>query len=203
MAQAAPDQNGQHPSSLRPVKIYTKKGDDGSTGLFYGGRVPKDATGPAAYGTVDETVSALGVARAIAKESAPALAEQILSLQRTLFIVGAELATDPANHHKLEPGVSRVTDELIAELETLIDEIVDARGLPTTFVVPGETPLAAALDMARTIVRRAEREAVTHVRDAEIEGSLVVPYLNRLADYLYMAARGAEDAWTPSRTEEH
>jgi cob(I)alamin adenosyltransferase len=184
------------------VKIYTKKGDDGSTGLFYGGRVPKDATGPTAYGTVDEAVSALGVARAIAKDADPSAAADILALQRTLFVVGAELAANPESYDKLEPGVSRVTADAVDELEAKIDAIVGARGLPTSFVVPGETPLAAALDMARTVVRRAEREAVTHVRDAGLEGSQVVPYLNRLADYLYMAARAAEDSWTPSRTEE-
>lgn len=185
------------------MKIYTKKGDDGTTGLFYGGRVAKDTTGPEAYGTVDEANSALGVARAIAAGVDPALAEQILGIQRELFVVGAELATDPANHAKLEPGVSRVHEGMVQALEDAIDAIVEERGMPTEFVVPGGNPLAAAIDLARTIVRRAERRAVTHAATAGVAGSHVVPYLNRLADYLYMAARAAEAAWTPSRSEEH
>jgi cob(I)alamin adenosyltransferase len=184
------------------VKIYTKKGDDGSTGLFYGGRVAKDATGPAAYGTVDEAVSALGMARAIALDTAPDLAITLLELQRALFVVGAELATSPESHDKLEDGVSRVTPEMVANLEVAIDDIVDARGMPTEFVVPGGNALAAAIDVARSVVRRAERKSVTHVREAGIAGSEVVPYLNRLADLLYMLARAAEDSWTPTRQED-
>jgi cob(I)alamin adenosyltransferase len=183
------------------VKIYTKKGDDGSTGLFYGGRVPKDATGPTAYGTVDEAVSALGMVRAIAATSDPDLALTILARQRELFVVGAELATNPKSHHKLEPGVSLVTPEMVVGLEMAIDDIVDDRGMPTEFVVPGGNPLAASIDIARTIVRRAERAAVTHLRETELE-SEVVSYLNRLADYLYMLARAVEDAWTPTRNED-
>lgn len=184
------------------MKIYTKKGDDGSTGMFHGGRVPKDATGPVAYGTVDESVSALGVARALLGPADTELAATILRVQRELFVVGAELATNPERHDKLEDGLSRVTADMVTALERGIDDVVAARGMPTEFVVPGENSLAAALDVARTIVRRAERNAVTHVREAHMETSHVVPYLNRLADLLYMLARAAEDTWTPSRTEE-
>ncbi len=181
------------------MKIYTKKGDDGTTGLFYGGRVPKDGTGPTAYGTTDEAVAALGVARALALADDVPVAATLLRLQRELFIVGAELATAPENHAKLSPGVSRVEEAMVVELEAAIDEIVERRGMPTEFVVPGANPLAAAIDVARTVVRRAERETVTHVRTVGMTGSLAVPYLNRLADYLWIAARDAEDEWTSSR----
>lgn len=184
------------------MKIYTKKGDDGSTGLFYGGRVAKDNTGPAAYGTVDEAVSALGMVRAIAATTDSELALSILGIQRELFVVGAELATNPASHDKLEAGVSKVTAQMVAALETAIDDIVDERGMPTEFVVPGGNPLAASIDIARTVVRRAERNAVTHVREAALTTSEVVRYLNRLADYLFMLARAAEDSWTSTRNEE-
>ncbi len=190
------------PLGCDPMKIYTKKGDDGTTGLFYGGRVVKDDTGPEAYGTVDEANSAIGVARAIAVDADHVLAGRLLDIQRELFVVGAELATDPANHDKLEPGVSRTHADMVLQLERAIDAIVESRGMPTEFVVPGGNPLAAAIDVARTVVRRAERRAVAHTRTAGIEGSHVVPYLNRLADYLYMAARAAEADWTPSRPEE-
>ena len=181
------------------MKIYTRKGDDGTTGLFYGGRVAKDETGPEAYGTVDEANSAIGAARALVDDE---LATTLIEIQRALFVVGAELATDPSNRGKLEPGVSLVTAEMVGELETRIDEVVDAIGMPTEFVVPGGNPAAAALDVARTVVRRAERRSVTHVRAHGVTESFVVPFLNRLADYLYIAARAAEGTWIPSR-EEH
>jgi cob(I)alamin adenosyltransferase len=180
------------------VKIYTRRGDDGSTGLFHGGRIAKDGTGPEAYGTVDEAVSALGLARAAATGG---LAGQILDVQRELFVAAAELATSPERRGMLEPGVSLTTSSMVVELESRIDAIEAERGMPTEFVVPGGSPVAAALDLARSIVRRAERRAVTHVRQSEIEDTFVVPYLNRLADYLYMLARSAEASWVPSRTE--
>ncbi len=179
------------------MRIYTRKGDDGTTGLFYGGRVRKDDPGPEAYGTVDEAVSALGVARTLADGE---LAARIIACQRDLFVLGAELATAPENRGKLVGGQSLATAEMVARLEEWIDEAVAARGLPTEFVVPGGTPLAAALDMARTVIRRAERRAVTYVADAGLDDSHVVPYLNRLADYAYVLARSAEDDWAPSRT---
>ena len=181
------------------MKIYTKKGDDGSTGLFYGGRVRKDSTGPEAYGTVDEAVAAIGVARSHADA---ALSERLLKVQRELFVVAAELATDPSNRHKLEPGVSVTTPAMVSRLETEIDAVVDAVGMPEEFIVPGQAPLPALLDLARAIVRRAERRAVTYAAEGGLDGSHVVPYLNRLADYIYMLVRASEEAWQPSRLEE-
>ena len=127
------------------MKIYTRTGDEGQTGLLYGGRVWKDDFGPEAYGAVDEAVSALGVVRALAGDD---LAAHILSLQRDLFVVGAELATNPSNRAKLEPGVSRATDEMVERLERLIDTTVAQHPLPQEFVVPGENPLEAALELA-------------------------------------------------------
>jgi cob(I)alamin adenosyltransferase len=181
------------------MRIYTKKGDDGTTGLYYGGRVSKADLGPESYGTVDEAVAALGVARAAARDE---LADEILRLQRALFVVGAELATAPDKRDKLEPGTSRVTAEMVADLEAAIDRVVAEVGLPTEFLVPGGTAVAGALDVARTVVRRAERRSVAYADAGGLEGSEVVPYLNRLADYLYMLARAAEQEWTPTRTEE-
>ena len=171
------------------MKIYTKKGDDGSTGLFYGGRVRKDSTGPEAYGTVDEAVAAIGVARSHADA---ALSERLLKVQRELFVVAAELATDPSNRHKLEPGVSVTTPAMVSRIETEIDAVVDAVGMPEEFI----------LDLARAIVRRAERRAVTYAAEGGLDGSHVVPYLNRLADYIYMLVRASEEAWQPSRLED-
>jgi len=183
------------------VRIYTKRGDNGSTGLLHGGRVAKNATGPEACGAVDEAVAALAVARAEVA-SGDSLGDELLRLQRELLVVAAELATAPANHTKLESGVSRVDERMIEALEAAIDRLAEEHGLPTEFMVAGETRLAAALDLARTVVRRAERRAVTHAEVESCQGSLVVPYLNRLADYLYVLVRAAERAWMPSRHEE-
>ena len=182
------------------MKIYTRKGDDGTTGLFYGGRVLKDSTGPVAYGDVDETGACLGVARA-ETEPGSVLNDELLRIQRTLFVVGAELATAPENHHKLVDGESRVTAEMVTELERAIDQIDDEWGTPAVFLVPGGNRLGAALDVARATARRAERNAVTHTRRGGYEESFVLPYLNRLTDYLFMLARAAEESWTTSKEE--
>jgi len=181
------------------VKIYTRGGDDGTTGLLFGGRVAKDQSGPEACGAVDEAVSALGVARAGA---AGDLAEAVLEVQRELFVAGAELATAREKRSRLQPGVSLVTAGMVERLEGAIDALDAEVGMPTGFVVPGGNPPAAALDQARSVVRRAERRAVAHLRAEGIEGSFVVPFLNRLGDYLYMLARAVEGEWTPSRREE-
>ena len=180
------------------MDIYTKKGDDGTTGLFYGGRVWKDDPAPEAYGAVDEAVAVLATARAVADDD---LAGALLQVQRELFVVAAELATAPENRHKLEPGVSRVTEEMVLRLETWIDEIVADIGQPTEFIVPGDNPLSAALDHARTVVRRAERRCLTYARSGGLKDSEVIRYLNRLADYVYSLVRATESEWKPSRTE--
>ncbi len=180
------------------MRIYTRKGDDGRTGLFYGGRVWKDDPAPEAYGAVDEAVAALATARSLATGE---LAERLLRLQRELFVVAAELATSPDNRHKLEDGVSRVTVGMVDQLEAWIDAVVDEIGQPTEFIVPGGAPLPAALDLARAVVRRAERRCVSFARAGGLEGSTVISYLNRLADYLYTLVRATESEWQPSRFE--
>lgn len=176
-------------------RIYTKTGDDGTTGLLYGGRVPKDDAATEAYGTTDEAVAVLGLARA----SADGLSEEILALQRELFVVGAELATEPANRGKLEPGVSLVTADMVSALEPVIDDVSSRFDPPQEFVLPGENTVAAALDLARTVVRRAERASVAAARAGWLDDSDVIPYLNRLADLVYTLARWQEGAYRPVR----
>jgi cob(I)alamin adenosyltransferase len=181
------------------MKVYTRKGDDGSTGLLYGGRTPKDAPGPTAYGATDEAVSALGMAR---PECPPGseLNELLVRLQRELFVVGAELATSPENRHKLTPGTTLVTADMVTSLEPVIDDITTRFDAPTEFALPGENRVAAALDLARTIVRRAERESVTATTVGWLEPtSQVVPYLNRLADLCWTLARWQEGEFRPAR----
>jgi cob(I)alamin adenosyltransferase len=167
-------------------RIYTKTGDDGTTGLLYGGRVPKDDAATEAYGTTDEAVAALGLARAAAD---PSVAEEILALQRELFVVGADLATNPEERGKLQPGVSLVSAEMTQRLERRIDELVSERPLPNVFIVPGANRASAALDLARSIVRRAERHVVAMERAGRDVNPEVQRYLNRLSDLLFVLAR--------------
>jgi len=175
------------------VKIYTRKGDDGTTGLWYGGRVPKYAGRPEAYGSVDEAASALGLARAAAERGGE-LHSDILRVQNELFVAGAELATAPEAADRLEPAVSKVTPAMIARLEADIDRYMDRVDLPPKFVIPGGTELSARLDVARAAVRRAERR-VAALKDAgDLADEIVVTYLNRLSDALFAMARFADEA---------
>lgn len=178
------------------MRVYTKAGDKGDTSLLYGGRVPKDHPRTAAYGTTDEVVSALGLARA---ELEGEFHDAVLAVQRELFVVGAQLATDPRHWDRLEPKVSRVEDDMVSDLEQRIDLLVERRPLPREFVVPGGSRAAAALDLARTICRRAERTVVSMVRDGLLPDAVVLRYLNRLSDYLYVLARAVEAEHVPSR----
>jgi cob(I)alamin adenosyltransferase len=186
----------------RNLKVYTRTGDDGSTGLLFGGRTGKDDAGPATYGAVDEAVSTLGLARAEVDPGSE-LHDLLVRLQRELFVVGAELATAPDNRRKLDPEVSLVTPEMVSSLEPIIDDITTRFEPPTEFVLPGENKLAAALDLARTVVRRAEREAVAATRVGWLGAdSSVVPYLNRLADLVYTLARWQEGHFRAVRQRE-
>jgi len=169
------------------VKIYTRKGDDGTTGLWYGGRVPKYDGRPESYGSVDEAVSALGLCRAEA-EPGGELHADILRMQRELFVAGAELATAPEASGRLDPGVSRVTDDMVERLEGDIDRYMERVELPPKFVIPGGGELSARLDVARTAVRRAERR----VSALDLEDQTVLKYLNRLSDALFAMARFAD-----------
>jgi cob(I)alamin adenosyltransferase len=172
------------------VKIYTRKGDDGSTGLWYGGRVPKSGGRPEAYGAVDEAASALGLARAAADGE---LAEDILRIQNELFVAGAELATAPDAAERLTPGVSKVTEEMIEQLESDVDKYMARVDLPPKFVIPGGTELSARLDVARTATRRAERRVVDLKQADDLPDETVLRYLNRASDTLFAMARYADE----------
>jgi cob(I)alamin adenosyltransferase len=172
------------------VKIYTRKGDDGTTSLWYGGRVPKTDVRTEAYGSLDEANSALGVARSLCKGDDQAdVHDTILSLQRNLFVAGAELATSPKAAERLEAGVSRITDEMVESLEADIDRYMSQVDLPPQFVIPGGTELSAALDVARSAIRRAERRVV-ELRDSDgLASDVVLRYINRASDLAFALAR--------------
>jgi cob(I)alamin adenosyltransferase len=174
------------------VKIYTKKGDDGSTSLWYGGRVPKHHGRTEAYGALDEACSTLGVARALCGSDRAELAADLLRLQDDLFVAGAELATAPEAAARLEDGISRTTEEMVAELERLIDRYMAEVQLPPQFVIPGGNQLSAQLDVARTTIRRAERRISALNEDGELAGETVIHFVNRASDLAYAMARYAD-----------
>jgi cob(I)alamin adenosyltransferase len=172
------------------VKIYTRKGDDGTTSLWYGGRVAKDDLHTEAYGTLDEANSVLGLARA--KCSDERLAADILRLQDELFVAGAELATGPEARGRLEAGVTRLEDDMVGWLEERIDAYMAEVHLPPKFVIPGGNELSAQLDVARSVLRSAERRIVALQRAGAIEGSVALRYVNRASDLLFAMSRFAD-----------
>ena len=168
-------------------KIYTKLGDKGNTDLLYGGRVRKTDLHCVAFGTVDEANSALGLARSLSKD--PWVRDRLMEVQQDLFTVGAELATKPDLRVHLIEHFPIVTEEMTTRLETLIDEISEQITLPKSFIVPGGSQASAAIDIGRSAMRRAEREAI-QLLDLEELANIEVPrYLNRLSDFLFMLAR--------------
>lgn len=177
---------------LSVLKIYTRKGDDGSTGLWYGGRVAKSALRPEAYGAVDEAGSALGLCRAAAGAD-PELHADLLRLQTELFVAGAELATAPEAAGRLEAGVSKVTEDMVERLEADIDRYMDQVDLPPKFVIPGGGELSARLDVARTALRRAERRVVLVREAGDLPDDTVLAYLNRASDLAFAMARFTDE----------
>jgi cob(I)alamin adenosyltransferase len=173
------------------AKIYTRKGDDGTTSLWYGGRVPKNDPRPEAYGTLDEANAVLGIARAHCEDQR--LADDILRLQSELFVAGAELATAVESRERLEQGISRTTDEMVAALEADIDFYMEQVDLPPKFVIPGGTVLSAELDTARAVLRRAERRMAALPEDYELTDSVLMRYVNRASDLLFAMARYADE----------
>jgi cob(I)alamin adenosyltransferase len=170
------------------MKIYTRKGDDGTTGLWYGGRVSKSNGRPEAYGALDEAASALGMCRPVCDDEE--VHADILRIQTELFVAGAELATAPEAAHRLEDGVSRVTQGMVDRLEQDIDRYMERVDLPPKFVIPGGTELSARLDVARTAIRRAERRTV---EIDEVRPELLT-YLNRASDAVYAIARYTDES---------
>ncbi|MGQ0640417.1 MAG: cob(I)yrinic acid a,c-diamide adenosyltransferase [Gemmatimonadaceae bacterium] len=168
------------------MKIYTKTGDAGETGLFGGGRVGKDHPRVEAYGDVDELNAVIGVVRSA--EPMPRIDEVLVPVQRDLFSIGAILATPKLEKMREQLEKARVDDARIAELEGAIDACERELESLRSFILPGGTQKAAALHVARTVCRRAERRVVHLQREIEIP-DVVVVYLNRLSDLLFMLAR--------------
>jgi cob(I)alamin adenosyltransferase len=170
------------------VRIYTRTGDSGDTGLFGGGRVAKNHPRVEAYGDVDELNATLGLVRAL--EQMPRIDEVLVPIQRDLFAIGALLATPDREKMRQHLEKARVDEDRIRQLEHAIDDGDRELEPLKSFIVPGGSPKAAALHVARTVCRRAERRVVSLAESEEIP-SVVVIYLNRLSHLLFTLARVA------------
>jgi cob(I)alamin adenosyltransferase len=170
------------------MKIYTKTGDAGDTGLFGGGRVGKDHPRVEAYGDVDELNAMLGLVRSM--EPMPRIDEVIVPIQRDLFSIGALLATPDRDKMKASLEKARIDESRIRELELAIDQCESELDPLRSFIVPGGTAKAASLHVARTVCRRAERRVVALQHTEELP-PIVVVFLNRVSDLLFMLARVA------------
>lgn len=183
------------------MKIYTKTGDTGDTGLFGGGRVPKSHPRVEAYGDVDELNATIGVARATGSPPDPQIDALLVRVQQDLFAIGALLATPDRERMRMHLDKAKIDQERVAELERAIDAADTELEPLRAFILPGGSPKAAALHVARTVCRRAERRIVDIADEMEIP-PLVIVYLNRLSDLLFTLARLAnkrasaeETAW--------
>ena len=174
-------------SSSYRKRVYTKFGDKGETSLLYGGRVSKNSPHTEAYGITDEAVSALGLARSLSEDQR--VNDIVRDLQRDLFTIAAELATDPDKYELFQQHFKPVTEAMVEDLESTIDSLEEEFQMPTVFVLPGGTPASSALDMSRTSIRTAERRVVALSEIGGLTNSLIINYLNRLGDLLFVLAR--------------
>ena len=174
-------------SSSYRKKVYTKFGDLGETSLLYGGRISKNDLHTEAYGITDEAVSAMGLARATTDD--PRVKEVLRDLQRELFTIAAELATEPDKYELFQQHFQPVTQEMVTNLETIIDGLEEDVEMPKVFILPGGSPSSAAIDLARCIIRTAERRVVALREAGKLTNDLIITYLNRIGDLLFVVAR--------------
>jgi cob(I)alamin adenosyltransferase len=171
------------------MKTFNKKGDKGETSLLYGVRVAKSDMKCEAYGTIDEAVSAIGLARSFCQAE---VRDVLFALQQDLFIVGAELATPPERYAELAAKGKVLKPEMTQRLESLIDDFEAKVEMPREFIIPGACVSSAALDVARTVVRRAERRVVALKEVGQLRNEEALKYLNRLSDLIFTLARYEE-----------
>ena len=174
-------------SANKSAKVTTKTGDNGTTGLLFGGRVLKSDARVEAFGTIDEAVSSLGLARALISD--PEVKSIVETLQRDLFIVAAELATLEPNRDQLVETNNVVNESMVQKVEELTDSLKENLNLPNAFVVPGDSPESSAIDVSRTLIRKAERRAVALYENKHIQNRDLLRYLNRASDLAYVIGR--------------
>ena len=168
-------------------KVYTKFGDSGETSLLYGGRISKNSPNTEAYGITDEAVSVMGLARAFTSDER--VNDMLRQLQRELFTIAAELATDPGKYELFQQHFSPVTEEMVTSLEEAIDSLEEEFEMPKVFILPGGSQASSAIDLARCVIRTAERRVVAMAEQDLLTNSLIMTYLNRLGDLLFVLAR--------------
>ena len=174
-------------SSSYRKRLYTKFGDQGETSLLYGGRVSKNNLHTEAYGITDEAVSAMGLARATSQD--PRVKDVLRDLQRELFTIAAELATEPDKYELFQQHFAPVTPEMVENLESTIDSLEEDVEMPKVFILPGGSQASAAIDLARCIIRTAERRVVAMKEAGQLTNDLIIAYLNRVGDLLFVVAR--------------
>ncbi len=174
-------------SSSYRKRVYTRFGDRGETSLLYGGRVSKNDPHTEAYGITDEAVSVMGLARSLSDD--PRVRDILRDAQRDLFMIAAELATEPDKYELFQQHFAPVTPAMVENLEQIIDSLEEEFQMPTVFVLPGGTPASSALDMSRTVIRTAERRVVSLAEADRLANPLIIEYLNRLGDLLFVLAR--------------
>lgn len=177
------------------MKTFNTRGDGGETSLFLGPRVPKCDAHCEAFGTIDEAVSALGLARSLTTQSK--IGGMLLAAQKDLFVLAAELATPPEAYGRLAQKYPVITSADVQRLAGLIEDLEKTVRMPQSFVVPGDSPASAAIHLARAMVRRAERRVVGLRKDGQVPNPEVLRYLNRLADLLFTL--GLYEATGPAR----
>lgn len=182
MSSSTPEQQDQYRK-----KVYTKFGDAGETSLLYGGRVSKNSPNTEAYGITDEAVSVMGLARSMTSD--PRVNDMLRQLQRELFTIAAELATDPGKYELFQQHFTPVTGEMVESLEAAIDSLEEEFEMPNVFILPGGSQASAAIDLARCVIRTAERRVVAMAEQDMLTNSLILTYLNRLGDLLFVLAR--------------
>lgn len=165
------------------MKTFNKRGDKGETSLFLGPRVPKSDPHCEAYGTIDEAVAALGLARALSRKQN--VRNTLLGIQKDLFVLAGELATPPEAYERLAQKYPVITDSDVQRLEGLINDLEQTVKMPEGFVIPGDSPTSAAIHLARATIRRAERRVVGLQQDGQVPNREIPKYLNRLADLLF------------------
>ena len=168
-------------------KIYTKRGDQGETNLLYGGRVSKTSLHTEAYGVIDEAVSTLGLARSLSEDDD--VKDLIVQLQRELFVVMSELATDPDWYENFLKHFNPTTQEMVDNLERTIDSFEERAKVPKLFTLPGGSPPSSAINMARAMIRTAERRVVALNDAGRLTNPIILTYMNRLGDLLFALAR--------------
>ena len=174
-------------SSSYRKRVYTRYGDQGETSLLYGGRVSKNNPHTEAYGITDEAVSAMGMARAFTEDQR--VNDTLRDLQRELFTIAAELATDPDKYELFQQHFAPVTAEMVANRETTTGSLEENYGVPAVFILPGCSPASAAIDLARCLSRTSERRVVAVKEAGLLTNDLILSYLNRLGDLLFVLAR--------------